>query len=49
MSFRDSSDIATNKLRKTASVVVDQADTDRVLVDSVPDNTLNMDQVMCST
>ena len=34
-----------NKVRKTTSIVVDQPDEDKVLVDNIPDNTLNMEEV----
>ena len=36
----------TAKLRKTAStVVVEQPNTDKIIMDSIPDNTVNMEEV----
>ncbi len=45
---RDGSDSEpTNKKRKTASVVVEQPTTEnKVMVDSVPDNTMNMEDMV---
>ena len=35
----------SNKIRRTASVLVDNKDSDKLVIDNVPDNTLNMEEV----
>ena len=44
--YRDSDGEPSCKVRKTSNVLVNQPSDDKVVMDSVPDNTLNLDQVV---